>query len=268
VADHATARVAAVELREQIQRHTDLVAAAHVPATTRVSIVLPTRNRRELLLHAIASVRAQSHTNWELVVVDDGSTDGSAEAVAALGDQRIRVVRGEGEGAAAARNRGLAVATGDWVTFLDDDNTMAPHWVKAIARFAQHPVSRVLYGAQLREAEPDGSGSAREVSALFITPFDQARMLETNYIDLGALAVERGVPELSFRADVRRFIDWEMIARLAATETLTPLPVWSGVYFTDVEARITHATHEQRMASGAEFSRRLVDPNDPMGRPG
>lgn len=92
-----------------------------------VSVVIPTFNRRALLLEAVESVRTQTFTDWELVVADDGSTDGSAESVEALGDPRIRVLRLPRVGrAAVARNTGVRAARGEWVAFLDSDDVWEP----------------------------------------------------------------------------------------------------------------------------------------------
>ena len=92
-----------------------------------ISVVIPLYNRREEIGRAIASALRQSHAPDEIVVVDDASRDGSAEAVAALGDSRIRLLRHErNRGAAAARNTGIAVATSDWIALLDSDDEWAP----------------------------------------------------------------------------------------------------------------------------------------------
>jgi glycosyltransferase involved in cell wall biosynthesis len=107
-----------------------------VPA---VSIVLPTYNRGDVLGQAIESVRRQTFEDWELLVVDDGSTDGSAERVADL-DRRIVVVRQENAGVYAARNTGLGRARGRWVAFLDSDDQWAPHYLDLVTSFlAYHP---------------------------------------------------------------------------------------------------------------------------------
>jgi glycosyltransferase involved in cell wall biosynthesis len=92
-----------------------------------VSVVIPTRNRRDLLLRAIESVRHQTHPRWEIVVVDDRSTDGTAEAVLALADARIRlIVNRERCGAGFSRNYGAALSHGDYVAFLDSDDYWLP----------------------------------------------------------------------------------------------------------------------------------------------
>jgi glycosyltransferase involved in cell wall biosynthesis len=88
-----------------------------------ISVVIPLYNRREEIGRALASVLRQSRTPDEIVVVDDASRDGSAEAVEALGEERIRVLRHDrNQGAAAARNTGIAAAWGDWVALLDSDD--------------------------------------------------------------------------------------------------------------------------------------------------
>lgn len=95
-----------------------------VPA---ISIITPTLNRRDALLRAIESVRRQTFEDYEHIVVDDGSTDDTADAVAGIQDARLRFVRLDSRrGANAARNRGLRLAQSDLITFLDSDDEFLP----------------------------------------------------------------------------------------------------------------------------------------------
>ena len=88
---------------------------------------MPTFNRRERLLKTLLTIRHQTYENLEILVSDDGSNDGSADAVRALHDPRIRVVGdGQNGGVARARNLGIASATGKWISFCDDDD----YWVR------------------------------------------------------------------------------------------------------------------------------------------
>ncbi len=93
-----------------------------------VSVVVPTYNRAYCVGRAIKSVRAQSHSNWELLLIDDGSTDNTGELIAAQfgSDPRIRYIRQANAGVSAARNAGLAVARGNFIAFLDSDDIWMP----------------------------------------------------------------------------------------------------------------------------------------------
>jgi len=93
-----------------------------------VSVILPTFDRERFVLEAVASVRAQTFPDWELIVVDDGSTDSTPQRIAAIADPRVRLIRRDrcSGGAAVPRNEGLRVATGEWVAFLDSDDLWAP----------------------------------------------------------------------------------------------------------------------------------------------
>jgi glycosyltransferase involved in cell wall biosynthesis len=88
-----------------------------------VSVVLPTHNRARLLTNAMQSVLNQSHTNLELIVVDDGSSDDTPQVVAAFGDPRVRyTAHSVNRGAAAARNTGIEMAEGSYLAFQDSDD--------------------------------------------------------------------------------------------------------------------------------------------------
>jgi glycosyltransferase involved in cell wall biosynthesis len=94
---------------------------------TSTTVVIPTRNRRRMLLASLGSVLAQRDVELDVVVVDEGSDDGTADAVRDLDDPRVRVLRHEtAKGLPAARNAGLAVVTGEWIAFCDDDDLWAP----------------------------------------------------------------------------------------------------------------------------------------------
>jgi len=109
------------------QRREDILQRRKESDVAEVSVVVPTHNRSSLLTLTLQSVLWQRDVDLEVVVVDDGSTDDTAEAVAGLRDGRVRIVRHERpQGVAAARNRGAEEATAEWITFLDDDDLWAP----------------------------------------------------------------------------------------------------------------------------------------------
>jgi len=90
-----------------------------------VSIIIPTYNRARFVTKAIDSVLAQTYTDYELIVVDDGSTDGTKEALQPYMN-RIRYIYQENSGVSAARNRGIIEAKGKWIAFLDSDDEWLP----------------------------------------------------------------------------------------------------------------------------------------------
>ena len=110
---------------------------------TRFSVIIPCRNAAAYIDRALASVRAQSVAPHELIVVDDGSTDGSGERVAGHPDARL--LRTEGLGAPAARNAGIDAASGDYLAFLDvDDRWLPEHLARAAALIeGSHPAGLI-----------------------------------------------------------------------------------------------------------------------------
>jgi glycosyltransferase involved in cell wall biosynthesis len=104
-----------------------------------VSVVVPAYNRRECIERALSSIQGQTYGNWEALVVDDGSTDGTQQVVEQLArqDPRVRLIRhANNRGAQAARNSGIVVARGEWIGFLDSDDTWLPHSLEARVRVA------------------------------------------------------------------------------------------------------------------------------------
>lgn len=118
-----------------------LASPAVLPSGPAVSVVLPAYNRAATIRLAAASVLAQSFSDLELLVIDDGSTDGTREAVRAIADPRLRLIGLEANvGAAAARNRGIAEARAPWVAFQDSDDEWLPAKLeKQMARLATPP---------------------------------------------------------------------------------------------------------------------------------
>ncbi|HEV7717677.1 MAG TPA: glycosyltransferase family 2 protein [Arsenicitalea sp.] len=104
------------------------------------SVVIPTHNRPQLLQRAVASVLEQSFADFEVLVIDDGSTTPAAEALSSLADSRIRLFRNDiAQGVSAARNRGVAEARGLVVSFLDDDDVWLPELLEAMAGIFAKP---------------------------------------------------------------------------------------------------------------------------------
>lgn len=132
--------------------------------TPKVSVIIPTYNRAGYLKPAINSVLAQTHQNWELIVVDDGSTDETGEVVGQYcnGNRRIRYIRQPNGGASAARNCGIRAARGNLIAFLDDDDRWETEKLDIQCRFLdEHPEIGWVYSFMTIVNGADGTREVR-----------------------------------------------------------------------------------------------------------
>lgn len=98
-----------------------------------ISVVVPLYNKKDSIGSTIESVLAQTYSDFELLVVDDGSTDGSADVVSRYDDSRIRLIRKLNGGVSSARNEGIKNAQGAWIAFIDGDDLWEPGFLEEIA---------------------------------------------------------------------------------------------------------------------------------------
>jgi glycosyltransferase involved in cell wall biosynthesis len=192
-----------------------------------VSVIIPTRNRRELLLRALRSVLRQRGVSLSVVVVDEASTDGSAEAVQSLGDPRVRVVRhASPRGVSQARNTGLQQVESPWVAFLDDDDLWAPDKLSA-----QLEALREQPQAQWACTAAVNIDSRCQILYVSYPPCDQdivGLMMRANAVPGGgsgvlvATALARQVG--GFDDALANLADWDFYIRLCLRSPLAAVP--------------------------------------------
>jgi len=102
-----------------------------------ISVVIPVYNNANTIIRAIRSVQNQTMQDFEIIVVDDGSTDSSSNIVKKITDKRITLITQHNHGVSAARNRGIEVAQGEWVTFLDADDEWSPTFLETVCRLRE-----------------------------------------------------------------------------------------------------------------------------------
>lgn len=110
------------------------------------SVVIPLYNKGPYVRKSVESVVAQTYKDWELVVVDDGSNDGSGEIVKSVNDSRIRIVRQDNAGVSAARNHGVAESTSPYICFLDADDWWEPSFLEEMAQLIERHPAAGIYG--------------------------------------------------------------------------------------------------------------------------
>ena len=157
------------------------------------SVVIPTFDRADFLPRTLASVWAQSCRDFEVVVVDDGSTDGTRAYLASLGD-RVRVIHQLQQGPGAARNAGVAVASGDYIAFLDSDDLWFPWTLATFARIIADVDPSFLAGSVLHFTDDPELGGYREGVRQF--------RLFSDYLDSAASAIAVGSGTAAFKRSV------------------------------------------------------------------
>lgn len=190
-----------------------------------VSVVVPVFNRETVVGEAVASLRRQTIQDIEIIVVDDGSSDASAEAAEGAGGKRVRVIRhSTNRGIPAARNTGLEAARGEYVAWLDSDDLARPERLERQASFlARHP-DVALVGASAGRLGADGHPKRRRrvpllrhetlaPALLFRSPFQQSSVM-------GRAKVLKG---FEYRPEFPVCEDLDMFIRIARRHRLANL---------------------------------------------
>ena len=186
-----------------------------------IAIIMPAFNVAPFLRDAILSVRHQTHAQWSLTIVDDGSTDATAEIAAAyindqIGDERIGLIRQQNSGVSAARNRGIAQsASPDAFLFLDGDDWLAPEALAELARTLDDSPSAIA--ACGRYARVAMNGATRQSASMPEGCLLEPLLTQNLFANGGHLLIRREAVECAgnFRQDLTYGEDWEYWTRLA-----------------------------------------------------
>ncbi|MBC7830326.1 MAG: glycosyltransferase family 2 protein [Chitinophagaceae bacterium] len=112
------------------------------------SIITPTYNREVLVQITIKSILAQTYSNWQLVIIDDGSTDNTEQVIQQyLKDDRIKYIKKSNSGQADSSNVGVSQASGEYIVFLDSDDEAYPNWLEVVDKNIKEDTSVVCVGA-------------------------------------------------------------------------------------------------------------------------
>lgn len=185
--------------------------------TPLVSVVLPTKNRAHTLREAVQSVLMQAYPRMELIVVDDGSTDGTPGILQSLDDGRLRILSlRTSRGSSGARNAGIGAARGEWIAFQDSDDVWKPDKLqRQVECAAAHPGCVAVYSSYWRD-----DGKTRSVMPRPRPGLDGhilADLARGNFITTQALMVRADMARRLGGFDTAFFAldDWEFALRLA-----------------------------------------------------
>lgn len=218
------------------------------------SVVIPLYNKRRYIARAIDSVLAQTWAAFELIVVDDGSTDGSGDIVASMRDARIRLIRQVNAGESAARNRGIAEAAHSHIAFLDADDAWAENHLATLAALIADCPEAGLYCAGYQMAEPNGKLKRPHWIMVPRRGFVSRYFYSVSKGDLIATSSSVCIPALvlqdvgAFSVGDRLGADQDMWARIALRYAIAVDSTVTTTYFRDANDRVCASErHEQEL---------------------
>lgn len=205
--------------------------------TPAISVILPVHNRADVLARAIQSVLDQSLRDFELIVVDDGSTDASASVPRSFADTRIRIIElGSNRGGNAARNAGVRAATAPLIAFLDSDDTYLPEKLeRVVAEFEGQPKLDLLVDSFVK-IQPSGARVERKNRVIADREtFRKALFQRQLWKATPSITVKRDIIlRVMFDETLRRLQDFDFLIRVskfancASTDQLLWVKYWDA----------------------------------------
>ena len=179
------------------------------------SVIMPTYNRAFCICDAIDSLLAQSFSNYELIIIDDGSSDNTEELIQSkywefLENGKIIYHKQKNKGVCYARNTGLKLAKNEWITYLDTDNSLTPYFLEVFKKeIEKNPEFTIFY-----------SQTESSAGRIIGQELDYGILCRCNLIDLGCFVHKRSLCEKYgyFDLDLKRLVDWDLILRYTRYE--------------------------------------------------
>lgn len=211
-----------------------------VPSDAFASIIMPTYNRAGTISTSINSVLMQSFSNFELIVVDDGSTDITTDIIKkCYRDSRIKYIKIKNQGVSHARNIGLEHASGKFVFFLDSDNSWRQNYLEIMIRYMSLYRLNSTYCGLRAFSEDNKTTHYKGCN------FSWLDCVQSNYIDLNAFGFNRhSFSEMpKFNTELRRLVDWDYILRIAQYNSISYAPFLGVDYYDGSKDRITNTVY-------------------------
>lgn len=205
------------------------------------SVVIPLYNKELSIVNTINSVLAQTNQNFEVIVVDDGSTDSSAKQVRGIDDSRIKLIQQKNQGVSAARNLGIKQARYEWVALLDGDDLWKNNHLSEIERLIkQYPEGKIFgtsfdYSDGRPIATPEKAQSSYQITNYFIEAAKYIVLSSSTVVINRSCFDKVGF----FNTNLTHGEDVEMWARLGKVYNIIKTPTKTAIYRVDAENRTT-----------------------------
>ena len=216
-----------------------------------VSIIMPTFNRKNVISNAIQSVLNQSYKNFELIIVDDGSTDGTLDFLENLNNNKIKIIKSIlNKGASHARNLGLNNSKGEYIFYLDSDNDWDSDYLKTmVGAFLQLPDADAIYSGQFLFKNFDDV----HPFAMRFGSFNKSMLKNCNYIDINCFAHKKEVYSQigGFDENLKRYVDWDYIMKIDCNFKIYSIPIIHSNYY--------HFSAENRISDTVDLDQTIKD---------
>lgn len=193
----------------------------------KVSIIIPTNNRKDLLRKTLSNIFTQTLKPFEVIVVDDHSTDGTAEAISTEFGSSVKVILNVGKGPGAARNTGFQESKGDYIKFFDSDDLMTPNTLKCQYEHLKNSNRQFIYSSYVRAYQgAKGEWLPSDNIVMHYYPFHTTQPLWRVMIESGLFIA---IPSMLFRKslllaagpwreDATAYEDWDYLFRISLQE--------------------------------------------------
>ena len=204
-----------------------------------ISVIMPVYNRKDVVMNAIDSVLAQTYANFELIVVDDASTDGTTELLKTINNEKVKIIFHEkNKYASGARNTGLKASKGEYIAYLDSDNLLDERYLAAtVGAFLELPDAGGIYSAQYRYETYESKPFAIQFGSL-----NKSLLHNHNFVDMNCFAHRREVYEDvgGFDETLKGADDWELILKISNHFKIYSVPfLLSKCYLGVVDNRVS-----------------------------
>lgn len=205
-----------------------------------VSIIMLTYNRKNIIQKAIDSVLSQTYDNFELLIIDDASDDGTYKLLNSLQDNRIRVFSNDiNKGCSNARNLGLKNIKGEYVMYLDSDNEWDSKYIETmVGAFIELPDADALYSGQLLYKNFNSNPYAVRFGS-----YNKPLLHNRNYIDMNCFCHKSDIINkiCGFDENLLKLVDWDFILRISNEFKIYSVPILLSKYYEhDLEGKVTN----------------------------